>query len=426
MTETTETQGVDFFQARESILTEIKKITKDLETTTQFPNITLEKNEIKIDFTAPNLTKEIIFDSIVIIKSYIENVRIQTFENGYCALQALNDNFFDTKGILDNIRFRFYSMRNHYKIEITKKANLSPSEILAIVEIYQLFANQGKKKLDPKELLKRLGITVFDPLEEELKGNHYTFDQIAGYEKVKEEIYDLVIFPLQNPNVFEEVSKLTRKFPTKNRPRAILFEGDPGVGKTTMAKIVAFQCKIPLVYVPIESILSKYYGESSQNLAYVFDAASLFPSSIIFLDEIDSLAGSRDDGMFEATRNLLSVLLRKLDGFEGKPNSITLGATNRKQDLDRALLSRFDKSIHFPLPNLEERAAIIGNYAIHLNEAERLEISSYMEGFSGRNIKDFCDHVERKWASKLIQEGLSASLPPFERYKEMCLDLKKP
>lgn len=424
MAESLEAQAVDFFQARESILSEIKKISKEIELN-NFPNITLEKNEIKIDFSVPSLTKEVIFDSIVLIKSYIENVRIQTFEPTYCALQALNENFFDTKGVLDNIRFRFYATRNSNKVEISKKGNLTPSEILAIVGVYQLFINQGKRKLDPKELLKRLGIMVFDPLEEELKGNQYSFEQIAGYQKVKEEIYDLVIFPIQNPNMFEEVSKLTRKFPTENRPRAVLFEGDPGVGKTTMAKIVAFQCKIPLVYVPIESILSKYYGESSQNLAYVFDAASLFPSSIIFLDEIDSLAGSREDGMFEATRNLLSVLLRKLDGFEGKPNSITLGATNRKQDLDRALLSRFDKSIYFPLPNLEERAAIIGNYAIHLNELERLEISSHMEGFSGRNIKDFCDHVERKWASKLIQENLNPSPPPFLLYKETCTEFKK-
>lgn len=419
MTEIQETQSIDFFQARESILSEIKKISKEIESV-NFPNISFEKNEIKIDFSVPNLTKEIIFDAIVLIKSYIENIRVQTFEPNYCALQALNENFFDTKGVLDNIRFRFYSTRNSNKIEISKKGNLSPSEILAIVGVYQLFINQGKRKLNPKELLKRLGITVFDPFEEEVRGSYYTFEQVAGYEKVKEEIYDLIIFPIQNPNIFEEVSKFTRKFPTKNRPRAILFEGDPGVGKTTMAKIVAFQCKIPLIYVPVESILSKYYGESSQNLAYVFDAASLFSSSIIFLDEIDSLAGNRDDGMFEATRNLLSVLLRKLDGFEGKQNSITLGATNRKQDLDRALLSRFDKSIYFPLPNLEERAAIIGNYAIHLNKVERLEIASSMEGLSGRNIKDFCDHVERKWASKLIQGGLQACPPPFEIYKEMC------
>ena len=192
-----------------------------------------------------------------------------------------------------------------------------------------------------------------------------------------------------------------------------------------MAKVVACLCKIPMVYVPIESILSKYYGESSQNLAYVFDAAALFPSALIFLDEIDSLAGSREEGIVEATRKLLSVLLRKLDGFEGKPRTLTLGATNRKQDLDRALLSRFDKSIYFPLPDTKERAAILENYAFHLNEENRFVISSLLDGYSGRNMKDFCDFVERKWASAIIERSLQASPPPFEVYQEAAEVIRK-
>ncbi|MCB1176793.1 MAG: ATP-binding protein, partial [Leptospiraceae bacterium] len=306
-------------------------------------------------------------DSIRVIKNHIENIRIQTFEQGFYSFQALNENIFDNKNILDNIRFRFYQTKSQNKVEISKKGNLKAEEIFAVLGIYKFFlSSNGKKHLNPVELLARLGIQVFNPEEEELKGNIYDFSQVAGYEEVKKEIQDSIILPIQRPEAFDEVSKLTRKFPTRNRPRAILFEGDPGVGKTTMARIVAFQCKIPLIYVPIESIMSKYYGESSQNLAYVFDAAALFPSSLIFLDEIDSLAGNREDGMFEATRNLLSVLLRKLDGFEGKPKTMTLGATNRKQDLDKALLSRFDKSIYFPLPNPNERKEILKNYAIQL------------------------------------------------------------
>lgn len=185
-----------------------------------------------------------------------------------------------------------------------------------------------------------------------------------------------------------------------------------------MARIVSCLTMVPMIYVPIESILSKYYGESSQNLAYVFDAAALFPSSLIFLDEIDSLAGSREEGLFEATRKMLSVLLRKLDGFEGKPKTITLGATNRKQDLDPALLSRFDKSIYFPLPNLEERAEILGNYAVHLSLEDRLDISGHLEDLSGRNIKDYCDYTERRWASHLIEKKYEISAPEREVYLE--------
>lgn len=219
--------------------------------------------------------------------------------------------------------------------------------------------------------------------------------------------------PLLRPEPFLEITKFTRKFPTSILPRAVLFEGDPGVGKTTMAKVAANLCNVPMIYVPIESILSKYYGESSQNLAMVFDAASLFDRSMLFLDEIDSLATSREDGLFEATRNLLSVLLRKLDGFAKQTNIITIGATNRKNDLDPALLSRFDRKIFFPLPNKEERAQILEGYARQLSWEERLRLSEKLDGTSGRNLKDFCDYVERRWVTETLGKiGLWKPLNP--------------
>lgn len=418
---------IDFLTAKETILKELSSyLHPNGETNNQNLEIFPEKNEIKVSFSVFQLNKEKIFDGIQIIKSYIENIRIHTFDQGLYTFQALNENIFDSKSIVDNIRFRFIILKSHNKVEITKKGDFKRDEVFSIIALYKYLNGEiAEKNQNPKEILNKLGVNVFDPLEEKLKENPMDFDYIAGYTNVKNEIRESIIMPIQNPDTFDEISKLTRKYPSKNRPRAVLFEGDPGVGKTTMAKIVACLCGIPLVYVPLESILSKYYGESSQNLAYVFDAAALYPSSLLFLDEIDSLAGSRNDNMIEATRKLLSVLLRKLDGFEGKPKTITIGATNRKQDLDNALLSRFDKSIYFPLPDLEERAAILGNYAIHLTEKEKVKISQEMEGFSGRSIKDFCDYVERKWATILIEKRMPPTYPPFHIYKDSINLLKK-
>lgn len=391
------------------------------------PEIFPEKNEIKVTFNAASLSKDIIFDSLQIIKNHIDNIRIHTFEPNYYSFQAMNENLFDTKSLLDNIRFRFIVYKNQNQVEIFKKGDFKRNEVFAIIDLFKFLNNSSAKRVgNPKEILVRLGVTVYDPAEEELKGQLLNFEYFAGYLGVKQEILESIIMPVMSPGTFDEISKMTRKFPSKNRPRAVLFEGDPGVGKTTMAKIVSCLCKIPMVYVPIESILSKYYGESSQNLAYVFDAAALLPSSLIFLDEIDSLAGSRDEGIVEATRKLLSVLLRKLDGFEGKPRTITIGATNRKQDLDKALLSRFDKSIYFPLPNQNERAAILGTYAIQISEENRLQVAQHLEGFSGRNIKDFCDFVERKWATAIIDKNLDDIIaPPFEIYLEAAKTLGK-
>jgi AAA+ superfamily predicted ATPase len=413
------TNTTDFLTTKEIILKELGSISDSDRNGLSLPEIVSEKNEIKITFDIPSFSKEQIFDCIQILKTQIENIRIQTFESGFYSFQSLNENLFDTKNLLDNCRFRFFLSRNSAKIEISKKGNLVPSELMSSILLFKYFSGkETKKNTNPKEILSKLGVTVFDPIEEELKGNTLDFEHIAGYEEVKKEIRDAILYPLQHPEYYDEVSKFTRKFPGRNRPRAILFEGDPGVGKTSMAKVVSCLCKIPMVYVPIESILSKYYGESSQNLAYIFDAAALFPSCLIFLDEIDSLAGNREEGLFEATRKLLSVLLRKLDGFEGRLTSITLGATNRKKDLDPALISRFDKTIFFPLPNLEERALILANYAIQLSLEERFELSSQLDGLSGRNIKDFCDYTERRWTSHLIENKLEMQVPNFSIYLE--------
>jgi SpoVK/Ycf46/Vps4 family AAA+-type ATPase len=110
--------------------------------------------------------------------------------------------------------------------------------------------------------------------------------------------------------------------------------------------------------MPLEAIMSKYYGESEQKLASIFEAAQAMGSVILFIDEVDSLATSRESGLHEATRRILSTLLRKIDSFESDGEVLVICATNRKKDLDPALLSRTDLSIRFELPDASTRAQI--------------------------------------------------------------------
>jgi len=95
-------------------------------------------------------------------------------------------------------------------------------------------------------------------------------------------------------------------------------------------------------------------------ISQIFDACDKLGGAIIFIDEIDSLVGSRDNqSMHEATRRILSVILQRVEGFQGRGNNILIGATNRKEDLDAALISRFDTSIRYQLPDFDTRQAIL-------------------------------------------------------------------
>ncbi len=286
---------------------------------------------------------------------------------------------------------------------------LTSQDVEAIITAYKV-GNALSKRSSPKERLAQLGIRMYDG------ASKLNWEHLAGYESAKQEIQDTIILPLLNREVYENIARGTRKFYESNRAKAVLFEGPPGTGKTTSARIIAGEVAVPLVYVPLESIVSKWYGESEQRLAEIFDASAELGSSLLFLDEIDALGHSRDQEIHEATRRVLSVLLRKIDGFEANDKTMLIGATNRKEDLDPALLSRFDVTISFPYPNPEERSAIFANYAQHLDlkDLEKLAISS--EGLSGRNIKDVCEHTERRWASRILMGETLGELPNLFAY----------
>ncbi|XP_078174782.1 P-loop containing nucleoside triphosphate hydrolases superfamily protein isoform X2 [Carex rostrata] len=258
-----------------------------------------------------------------------------------------------------------------------------------------------------------------------------SWEIIAGYDDQKREIEDTVLLALQSPEVYDDIARGTRRKFETNRPRAILFEGPPGTGKTSSARVIANQAGVPLLYVPLEIIMSKYYGESERLMGNVFSLANDLPDgAIVFLDEVDSFAAARDSEMHEATRRILSVILRQIDGFEQEKRVVVIAATNRKEDLDPALISRFDSIINFNLPDRETRAEIACQYAKQLNKEELIEFALATEGMSGRDIRDVCQQAERHWASKLIRGQVAKNtkgeptLPPIQEYVK-CADQRR-
>ena len=265
--------------------------------------------------------------------------------------------------------------------------------------------------------LERMGAKVYRANPQ----NKIEWGLLAGYDDQKRRIEDGLLLPLLHPDVYDDVAKATRKHFATNRPRGVLFEGPPGTGKTTSARVIASQAAVPLVYIPLEAVVSKWYGESERLLAQAFKAADSLGGSIIFLDEIETLAVSRSQDTNEATRRLLGVLLREMDGFDTAKRTVVIAATNRKQDVDPALLSRFDATIRFDLPDEPCRALIIQQYAKHLGEEDVATLARASEGMSGRDLRDICEQAERNWASRIVREEVGrGQLPRLEEYQDAC------
>jgi len=169
----------------------------------------------------------------------------------------------------------------------------------------------------------------------EKDSTHVDWRGLAGYESQKRQIEENLLLPLRRPEVFDDIARKTRTHYASNRPRALLFTGPPGTGKTSSARVISRAAGVPLCYVPLEAIASKWYGESEKKLAEALEMIdSGFPNgAVIFIDELDSLATTRGNDMHEATRRMLGVLLRYLDGFDQNKRAVVVGATNVPGDL---------------------------------------------------------------------------------------------
>jgi len=271
---------------------------------------------------------------------------------------------------------------------------------------------------DPVGKLEGLGVSVHRSGETDL-----SWESLAGYSAVKREIKNTILTPLLHPDVYDNITKYTRESFESNRPKAVLLEGPPGTGKTLTARIIANESNRPMIHLPVETIASKWYGDSEKKLSQIFDACDALGGAVIFIDEIDALVGSRDNSqMHEATRRILSVILQRVEGFSGRGKSILICATNRKKDLDSALLSRFDVTVRYDLPDHETRMAVFKRYAKQLGRVALHDLAAGSEGFSSRDIKDVCEHAERTWASSIIAKGdktaMSNGLPTSKDYIE--------
>ena len=186
---------------------------------------------------------------------------------------------------------------------------------------------------------------------EKTKGIRY--ENIGGLEKEIEAIREMVEIPMKNPEVFRKLGI--------SPPKGVLLHGPPGTGKTLLAKAVANETDAHFIALNGPEIMSKYYGQSEENLRNVFKEAKENAPSIIFIDEIDAIASSREEAHGEVEKRVVSQLLTMMDGLEARGNVMVIAATNRPDSLDPALRrpGRFDRELQIGMPTRIARKEIL-------------------------------------------------------------------
>jgi proteasome regulatory subunit len=217
-----------------------------------------------------------------------------------------------------------------------------------------------------------------------------SYSEIGGLDEQIREIKELVELPLLKPEIFEKVGIEPLK--------GVLLYGPPGCGKTLLAKAVANETKATFIRVIASELVQKYIGEGARMVRELFQMARSRAPSIVFIDEIDAVGGRRADisisGEREVQRTLLQ-LLSEMDGFSPKGDVKIIGATNRKDLLDEALLrpGRFDRVLEIPAPNQAGREAIFRIHIARMNVNEEVkveEIAKLADGGTGAEIKAIC------------------------------------
>jgi transitional endoplasmic reticulum ATPase len=210
-----------------------------------------------------------------------------------------------------------------------------------------------------------------------------SFDSFAGLEHVKKRARELIEVPLNYHNELEEIGA---------RPiTGVLFTGQPGTGKTFLARIIAQEARAAFYAISGPEIVSKWVGDSEDVLRTVFDAAKEQERAIVFFDEVDSVAARRGEDSHEASKRLVAQLLTLMDGFEDHDNVVVIAATNRPDDIDPALRrpGRFDWEIEFPAPNQDSRQRILQTTAAKLKTEGPLpyeEVAALTEQWSPADL----------------------------------------
>ena len=231
------------------------------------------------------------------------------------------------------------------------------------------------------------------PYAGDLKATGISYEDIGGLKNEIDLVREMVELPMKHPEVFQKLGV--------GAPKGVLLTGPPGTGKTLLAKAVANETDSAFFSIAGPEIMSKYYGESEKQLREIFEQAEKNAPSIIFIDEIDSIAPKRGEGTDQTERRVVAQLLTLMDGLKSRGQVVVMAATNRPDDIDEALRrpGRFDREIKINPPDEKGRKEILQIHTRGMpldKDVDFDELAHKTIGFTGADIEVLCKEAALK------------------------------
>jgi transitional endoplasmic reticulum ATPase len=251
-------------------------------------------------------------------------------------------------------------------------------------------------------LITQKTVFVISEKREALRGvPEVTYEDIGGIRDEIHKVREMIELPLRHPEIFEKLGV--------EAPKGVLLYGPPGTGKTLLAKAVSTESNAHFIPIGGPEIMSKFYGESEAKLREIFKEAREKAPTIVFIDEIDSIAPKREEVTGEVERRVVSQLLSLMDGLEARGKVIVIAATNRPNALDPALRrpGRFDREIEIKVPDKRGRYEILQIHTRHmplLQDVDLERLASVSHGFVGADLEYLCKEAAMKTLRRMLPE----------------------
>ena len=249
-------------------------------------------------------------------------------------------------------------------------------------------------------LITQRTVFVISEKGEALRGvPQVTYEDIGGLKDEIQKVREMIELPLRHPEIFEKLGV--------EAPKGVLLYGPPGTGKTLLAKAVATESNAHFIPISGPEIMSKFYGESEARLREIFKEAKEKAPTIIFIDEIDSIAPKREEVTGEVERRVVSQLLSLMDGLEARGKVIVIAATNRPNAIDPALRrpGRFDREIEIKVPDKKGRYEILQIHTRHMPltpDVDLERLAAITHGFVGADAEYLCKEAAMKTLRRML------------------------